>query len=110
MSRRVVVTGMGAISPIGNDVPTMWKNMVDGVCGIETITAFDTSDLKVHIAGTVKNFDPTQYIEKKEVRKLDPYTQYAIAAAQQAVCRPLLRIQWAWKTEARERFLLSSFR
>ena len=44
MSRRVVVTGMGAISPIGNDVPTMWKNMVDGVCGIETITAFDTSD------------------------------------------------------------------
>ena len=130
MSRRVVVTGMGAISPIGNDVPTMWKNMVDGVCGIETITAFDTSDLKVHIAGTVKDFDPTQYIEKKEVRKLDPYTQYAIAAAQQAVddsgiigkidefisvqvsaaCRPLLRIQWAWKTEARERFLLSSFR
>ena len=85
MSRRVVVTGMGAISPIGNDVPTMWKNMVDGVCGIEIITAFDTSDLKVHIAGTVKNFDPTQYIEKKEVRKLDPYTQYAIAAAQQAV-------------------------
>lgn len=85
MSRRVVVTGMGAISPIGNDVPTMWKNMVDGVCGIETIKAFDTSDLKVHIAGTVKNFDPTQYIEKKEVRKLDPYTQYAIAAAQQAV-------------------------
>ena len=68
MSRRVVVTGMGAISPIGNDVPTMWKNMVDGVCGIETITAFDTSDLKVHIAGTVKDFDPTQYIEKKEVR------------------------------------------
>lgn len=85
MSRRVVVTGMGAISPIGNDVPTMWKNMVDGVCGTETITAFDTSDLKVHIAGTVKDFDPTQYIEKKEVRKLDPYTQYAIAAAQQAV-------------------------
>lgn len=85
MSRRVVVTGMGAISPIGNDVPTMWKNMVDGVCGIETITSFDTSDLKVHIAGTVKDFDPTQYIEKKEVRKLDPYTQYAIAAAQQAV-------------------------
>ena len=85
MSRRVVVTGMGAISPIGNDVPTKWKNMDDGVSGIETITAFDTSDLKVHIAGTVKDFDPTQYIEKKEVRKLDPYTQYAIAAAQQAV-------------------------
>ena len=57
MSRRVVVTGLGAITPVGNDVPTMWKNLVDGVCGIETITEFDTSDLKVHIAGTVKNFE-----------------------------------------------------
>ena len=134
MSRRVVVTGMGAISPIGNDVPTMWKNMVDGVCGIETITAFDTSDLKVHIAGTVKDFDPTQYIEKKEVRKLDPYTQYAIVAAQQAVddsgiigkidenrfgvyigagiggLQTFVKNTVGMETEARERFLLSSFR
>lgn len=85
MSRRVVITGMGAISPVGNDVPTMWKNMVDGVCGIETINEFDTSDLKVHIAGTVKDFEPEKYIEKREIRKLDLYTQYAIAAAQQAV-------------------------
>lgn len=85
MSRRVVVTGLGAISPVGNDVPTMWKNLVDGVCGIETITDFDTSDLKVHIAGTVKNFESEKYIEKKEARKLDRYCQYAIAAAQQAV-------------------------
>lgn len=85
MSRRVVVTGMGAVSPVGNDVPTMWKNMIDGVCGIETITEFDTSDLKVHIAGTVKNFEPEKYIEKREIRKLDLYSQYAIAAAQQAV-------------------------
>ena len=57
MSRRVVVTGLGAVTPVGNDVPTMWKNMLDGVCGIDTITDFDTSDLKVHIAGTVKNFE-----------------------------------------------------
>lgn len=85
MSRRVVVTGMGAISPVGNDVPSMWENMINGVCGIETITEFDTSDLKVHIAGTVKNFEPEKYIEKREVRKLDLYTQYAIATAQQAV-------------------------
>lgn len=85
MSRRVVVTGLGAISPVGNDVPTMWQNLVDGVCGIETITEFDTSDLKVHIAGTVKNFETEKYIEKKEARKLDLYCQYAIAAAQQAV-------------------------
>ena len=85
MSRRVVITGLGAVSPVGNDVPTMWKNMVDGVCGIEEITAFDTSDLKVHIAGTVKDFQPEQYFEKREAKKLDIYCQYAIAAAQQAV-------------------------
>ena len=59
--------------------------MVNGVCGIETITEFDTSELKVHIAGTIKNFEPEKYIEKRELRKLDLYTQYAIAAAQQAV-------------------------
>lgn len=85
MARRVVVTGLGAVSPVGNDVPTMWKNMLDGVNGIETITAFDTSDLKVHIAGTVKNFDPEKYFEKREAKKLDVYCQYAIAAAQEAV-------------------------
>lgn len=85
MSRRVVVTGLGAISPVGNDIDTMWKNMLDGVCGIETITQFDTSDLKVHIAGMVKDFETEKYIEKREARKLDLYCQYAIAAAQQAV-------------------------
>ncbi len=85
MSRRVVVTGLGAISPVGNDVPTMWKNMIGGVCGIDEITAFDTSDLKVHIAGTVKGFEPEKYFEKREAKKLDIYCQYAIAAAQEAV-------------------------
>ena len=85
MSRRVVVTGLGAISPVGNDIPTMWKNMIDGVCGIDEITAFDTSDLKVHIAGTVKGFEPEKYFEKREAKKLDIYCQYAIAAAQEAV-------------------------
>lgn len=85
MSRRVVVTGVGEVSPVGNDAETTWKNLVDGVCGIEEISAFDTSDLKVHIAGTVKNFDPTEYIEKRDVKKTDLYCQYAIAAAQQAV-------------------------
>ena len=86
MSRRVVVTGLGAITPVGNDVPTMWKNLLDGVCGIEEITAFDTSQLKVHIAGTVKNFNPEDYgMEKREARKLDIYCQYALAAAKEAV-------------------------
>ena len=66
MSRRVVVTGVGAISPVGNNVPDMWKSLTDGVCGIETITEFDTSDLKVHIAGVVKDFAPENFgIEKR---------------------------------------------
>ncbi len=83
--RRVVVTGMGAITPVGNDVETMWSNMLAGVNGVEKITAFDTSELKVHLAGTIKGFEPEKYIEKRELRKLDLYSQYAIAAAQQAV-------------------------
>lgn len=83
--RRVVVTGMGAITPVGNDIDTMWANMLAGVNGVEKITSFDTSDLKVHLAGTVKNFEPEKYIEKRELRKIDIYCQYAIAAAQQAV-------------------------
>lgn len=83
--RRVVVTGMGAITPVGNDIDTMWANMLAGVNGVEKITSFDTSDLKVHLAGTVKNFEPEKYIEKRELRKLDIYCQYAIAAAHQAV-------------------------
>lgn len=83
--RRVVVTGMGAITPVGNDIDTMWANMLAGVNGVEKITSFDTSDLKVHLAGTVKNLEPEKYIEKRELRKLDIYCQYAIAAAQQAV-------------------------
>lgn len=83
--RRVVVTGMGAITPVGNDIDKMWANMLAGVNGVEKITSFDTSDLKVHLAGTVKNFEPEKYIEKRELRKLDIYCQYAIAAAQQAV-------------------------
>lgn len=83
--RRVVVTGMGAITPVGNDIDTMWANMLAGVNGVEKITSFDNSDLKVHLAGTVKNFEPEKYIEKRELRKLDIYCQYAIAAAQQAV-------------------------
>ncbi len=85
MARRVVVTGLGAVSPVGNDVPTMWQNMLDGVNGIQIIDSFDTSDLKVHIAGIVKDFEPEKYFEKREAKKLDIYCQYAIAAAQQAV-------------------------
>lgn len=83
--RRVVVTGMGAISPVGNDIETFWKNIQAGVCGIDTIKGFDTTDFKVKVAAEVKDFQATDYMEKAEVRKTDLYTQYALAAAQQAV-------------------------
>lgn len=83
--KRVVITGMGAITPIGNDVETMWESMKKGVCGINTITRFDPELTKAKVAAEVKNFDPTLYIEKREVRKMDLYCQYAVAAAVQAV-------------------------
>lgn len=83
--RRVVVTGVGCVTPLGNNVETTWNNMVNGVCGIDYIKSFDTTDSKVKIAGEVKDFDPLKYIEKKEVRKTDLFVQYAIAAAQEAV-------------------------
>ena len=82
---RVVVTGLGVISPVGNDVATFWKNLTDGVCGIGEITKFDTAEFKVKIAAEVKDFDPTQYMPKSEVRKTDLYCQYALAAAAQAM-------------------------
>ena len=83
--RRVVVTGLGAVTPVGNDVESMWTALKNGEGGIDYITEFDTDDLKVKIAGEVKNFDPTLYIEKKELRKTELFTQYAVAAATQAV-------------------------
>lgn len=82
---RVVVTGIGCVTPLGNDVETTWKNMVDGVCGIDFIKAFDTSDCKAKVAGELKDFDPLKYMEKRDLRKTDRYVQYALAAAQQAV-------------------------
>ncbi|MGN1051308.1 MAG: beta-ketoacyl-ACP synthase II, partial [Acutalibacteraceae bacterium] len=83
--RRVVVTGLGCVSPVGNTVSETWENLINGVCGIDTIKRFDTSDLKVHIAGEVKNFNPELYFEKKDLRKNDLYTQFAVASATQAV-------------------------
>ena len=83
--RRVVVTGIGAITPVGNDVPTMWDNMLKGVCGIDKITRFDTEDLPVKNAGEVKNFDPTTVVEKRDLRKTDMYTIYALGAASEAM-------------------------
>lgn len=86
MTRRVVVTGTGIISPVGNDVKTYWKNIVEGVCGIELITSFPTDDLPAKVAGEVKDFNPADYeIEPGFARKQDMFTVYAVAAAWQAV-------------------------
>lgn len=86
MTKRVVVTGTGVISPVGNNVETYWKNLVDGVCGIDFITSIPTDDLPVKIAGEVKDFVPADYgIEPPFARKQDKFTVYAVAAAWQAV-------------------------
>ncbi|MFR7821527.1 beta-ketoacyl-ACP synthase II [Candidatus Pseudoruminococcus sp.] len=83
--RRVVITGIGAVTPVGNDIETMWNSLINGKNGIDYIKSFDTEKLKVKVAAEVKDFDPTKYIEKKELRKTDLFCQYAIAAACQAV-------------------------
>ena len=86
MNRRVVVTGTGVITPVGNDVQTYWKNLLDGVCGIDFITSIPTDDLPVKIAGEIKDFVPADYeIEPPFARKQDKFTVYAVAAAWQAV-------------------------
>lgn len=86
MNKRVVVTGTGVITPVGNDVQTYWKNLLDGVCGIDFITSIPTDDLPVKIAGEVKDFNPADYgIEPPFARKQDKFTIYAVAAAVQAV-------------------------
>lgn len=84
MKRRVVITGMGAVSPIGNTATDMWNNAKSGVCGIAQITQFDTTGRKVCLAGEVKNLDPSNFIDKKEIRKLARFTQFAVIAAQEA--------------------------
>ena len=83
--KRVVVTGLGAVTPLGNTVPELWDSIVEGKSGAGMITRFDTTKFKVKFACEVKNLDTSQYIERKESRKMDLYTQYAMIAAQQAI-------------------------
>lgn len=84
--KRVVITGTGVVSPVGNDVHTFWKNLLDGVCGIDFITEFPTDDLPVKIAGEVKDFNPADYeIEPAFARKQDKFTVFAVAAAYEAM-------------------------
>jgi 3-oxoacyl-[acyl-carrier-protein] synthase II len=85
MKRRVVVTGMGAITPVGNDVATTWRSLIEGKSGTAPITKFDASKFPVRFAAEVKGFNALDYMERKEAKRADQYTQYAIAGARQAM-------------------------
>ena len=93
MKRRVVVTGMGAVTPIGNTVEEFYNAMKEGVCGIAPITHFDTSEYKVKLAAEVKNFDPTKYLSPKEAKRLDAFSQFAIAASREAFAQSGLSME-----------------
>ena len=89
---RVVVTGLGLVTALGNDVATSWEGLCAGRSGIGPITGFDTSQHKVQFGAELKNFDPTLYMDRKEARRNDPYTQLAVAAAKQALAQSELEI------------------
>lgn len=90
--RRVVVTGLGTVCPVGNDVETMWENIKNGVCGIDQITRFDVTDFKVKLAAEVKNLDIESYMNKKEAKRLDRFSQLAMIASKQAFLDSKLNI------------------
>jgi 3-oxoacyl-[acyl-carrier-protein] synthase II len=85
MKRRVVITGIGLISPLGLDAPTTWKGLLEGRSGIGPITRFDAAAYACRIAGEVRGFDPEKFLERKEARKMDTFTHYAIAASREAI-------------------------
>lgn len=85
VKNRVVITGMGAITPTGNDVNTFWNSVKEGKCGIGNITAFDTTDYKVKLAAEVKDFDINNYMDKREARRMDKFCQFAMVAAEEAM-------------------------
>ena len=84
MEKRVVITGLGAITPLGNNVEEFWKGIKEGKCGIDQITKFDTTDFKVKLAAEVKEYNPEDYFEKREAKRLDLFSQYAMVAAREA--------------------------
>ena len=84
MERRVVITGIGAITPIGNTADEFWKGIKEGKCGVDEIKAFDTTNFKVKLAAEVKDYDPENYFEKREAKRLDKFSQFAIIAAKEA--------------------------
>src|SRR3989338_780550 len=91
--KRVVVTGLGAVTPIGNDVPAMWASLLAGTSGVGRISAFDPSHLDSQIAAEVKGFDPLAYLSPKEVKRTERFTQFAVAASKQAVADAGVRVE-----------------
>ena len=85
MSRRVVVTGLGAVTPIGNNVDDFWTSVEAGKIGFDHITIFDTTDYKCHIAAELKDFNPQDFMDRKAAKRMEPFSQYAVAAAKQAI-------------------------
>jgi len=85
MKKRVVITGYGAITPVGNSVDEYWENLKNGVCGIDKITTFDTTEYDAKVAAQVKDFDPKKYMERKEAKRMARFSQMAIAAAYEAI-------------------------
>lgn len=85
MSRRVVVTGLGAVTPIGNNVDDFWVSVKAGKIGFDHITKFDTTDYKCHIAAELKDFNPQDFMDRKAAKRMEPFSQYAVAAAKQAI-------------------------
>ena len=83
--RRVVITGLGALTPVGNTAPETWRALVNGANGIAPITAFDVTNFKTQFAGEVKNFDPTPLIDRKEARKMDRYSHFSVCVADEAL-------------------------
>ena len=83
--RRVVVTGLGALTPLGNTVQDYWQGLVDGVSGANMITRFDASKFKTRFACELKGFNVEDHIERKEARRMDPYTHYALVVAKEAI-------------------------
>lgn len=84
MERRVVVTGIGAITPVGNTAEEFWKGLKEGKCGIDEIKSFDTTNQKVHIAGEIKNYNPEDYFDRRSCKRLDRFTQLAMIASREA--------------------------
>src|SRR6266566_2360199 len=92
MPPRVVVTGMGLLTPVGNNVASTWESLCQGRSGVGPITSYDTSRFRVHFGAEIKQFDPSHYLDRKEIRRTDPYEHYAVATAKQALALSGLKI------------------